>query len=172
MASFITIKNNLRDPEKMQEAETEMFADLAPCGSNRWRAMWLGSALKKRVTFTSQSLKKEEQCCESFQKAHCKSANMVTLYALIKNSTPQKNTSFFSQGLKKCKEDTKKSLSAWQLMLWSVEFFQQKTLWEKPFTLYNKNHQSSLILNGRIWLLFSTKMLNCNKDLNTMFLHK
>lgn len=29
------MKNNLLDPEKMQEAETEMFRDLAPCGSNR-----------------------------------------------------------------------------------------------------------------------------------------
>lgn len=45
---FYNMKNNLLDPENMQEAETEMFTDLAPCGSHRWLAMWLGSALKKK----------------------------------------------------------------------------------------------------------------------------
>lgn len=35
MTRFINLKNNLRDLEKRQEAETEMLSDLAACGSNR-----------------------------------------------------------------------------------------------------------------------------------------
>lgn len=42
--------------------------------------------------------------------------------------------------------------------------FSRKLGWKNPLH-YNKNHQSSLILNGQNWPIFSTKMLNCNIDI-------
>lgn len=165
MSSFVTTKNNPLDPEKMQEAGRETFPDLDPCGANRWLVMWLGSALQKKSKITSQSLKKGEQCCEPFLKALCKFANIVTLYTDKNFNTSKECKLFFLRFEKMQGEHTqKKNLYQHVSGCFDLWNFSSRKLWENPFTLYDKNHQSSLILNGRNWLLFRTTMLNCNKD--------
>lgn len=88
---------------------------------------------------------------------------MVILYGLIKNSTPQKNR-FFSQGLKKLKENTKKSLSVCQLILW---IFQAEISEGKNF--YTLQEEPSKQLNPKWSKLAAYKHKDAKQQLRPIY---
>lgn len=89
---------------------------------------------------------------------------MVILYGLIKNSAPQKNR-FFSQGLKKWKENAKKNL--YQYVSWLFEFFQQKSLKEKNF--YTLQEEPSKQLNPKWSKLAAYKHKDAKQQLRPIY---